>query len=106
MNFFKKVWFIVTVIWKWLVYSSTNADKISLTIKSTFLALIPAIMIVAGLYNIKLDNSILTSFIDEVSAIIIVVGGAITVISGCFGALRKIYTTAVGSNAVINSYRE
>lgn len=105
MNFLKKILNVIVGIWKWLVYSSANAGKISLTIKSLLLSLIPVILMVTKMYNVSIDNAALASFIDQVSAIIIVIGGAITAISACFGALRKIYTTVTGSNDVINTLR-
>jgi hypothetical protein len=89
----------------WLVFSSANADKISLTIKSMLYALIPVALLVLGAYKIQVESAYLSAIIDQIIAVIIVVGGTVTAITAAWGALRKIFTTATGTNAVINSFK-
>lgn len=102
----KKIIEFLKVVWKWLVFSSANAEKISLTVKSILYALIPFILIITQAYRIQIDNAYLTAVIDQIIAIIIIFGGMVTAISAGFGALRKIYTTFTGTNAVVKSLRK
>ena len=103
---FKKILEVLKKIGKWLVFSSSNADKISLTVKGILYALIPAYVLFMGLYDIQTDSAKLSAVIDQIGGIVIVFGGMITAIMAGYGALRKIFTTATGTNAVINSFAE
>lgn len=103
---FIKIFEVLKKIVAWLVFSSTNIEKISLTVKSLLYALIPVALLVLGAYKIKVDNAYLSAIIDQIVGVIIVCGGAVSAIAAAFGALRKIYTTAVGTNVVVNSFRK
>lgn len=102
---FKKIFEVSKKIIAWLVFSSANVEKISLTIKSLLYALIPFTLLILDAYKIKVDNAYITAIIDQIVAVIIVFGGAVTAISAAFGALRKLYTTAKGTNDVVNSFK-
>lgn len=103
---FKKIFEVLKKVGAWLVFSSANADKISLTLKSILYALIPVALLVLGAYKIQVDSAYLSAIIDQIIGVIIVCGLAVTAISGAWGALRKIYTTATGTNAVVNSFKK
>lgn len=102
----KKIFEVSKKVIAWLVFSSANIEKISLTIKSLLYALIPATLLALGAYKIKIDSVYLTAIIDQIIGVIIIFGTMITAISAGFGALRKIYTTATGTNAVLNSFKK
>lgn len=70
--------------WNWLVYSSEDPEKLSLTIKG----LIPFLV----LLNVG-DPIVLNSTADTFTHIIVIVVTAITGIIGAYGALRKIFNT-------------
>jgi hypothetical protein len=98
MNIIKKVWY-------WLKYSSTNAEKISMTFKGIATLVVPIILYVANVYKLNLDSATATTVVDGVSASIIVIGGGIGGVITVIGALRKIWTSANGTNEVIAGFR-
>lgn len=97
----KKYYFMK--FWKWLVKSSANADKWSLTAKATLTGLIPSILYFSGLMNVQLDNELLTQFVNKISEVIVYLGGAVTAIAWIVGFCRKIITSIFGTNDVINN---
>lgn len=101
-----KIWEVIKKIGAWLLFSSVNIDKISLMVKSLLYALIPVALLVFGAYKIQVDSAYLSAIIDQIIGVIIVCGLAITAVSGAWGALRKIFTTATGTNAVVNSFKD
>jgi len=101
----KKIWEFIKKVGTWVIYSSKNVNELSLTIKGLLYAIIPVVLLVLNAYKIQVDNVYLTTIIDQIIAIIIIVGGAITAVATSWGALRKLYTTATGTNAVVNSFK-
>ncbi len=100
----KKIGKVLGFVWKWLVYSSENAQRISLMVKGIGMAIIPAILIVTNMFNVKTDNAQLTLFIDSASTIIIVIGGMIATVVTAIGAIRKIVSSFTGTNDVVATY--
>ena len=98
MNTLKKIWY-------WLKYSSTNAEKISLTFKGIATLVVPIILYIANVYKLNLDSATTTTIVDGVSASIIVIGGFLGTLITAVGAIRKIWTSANGTNEVIAGFR-
>lgn len=90
-------------IWNWLVKSSVNAQRISLTVKGILIGIIPVVMTIAHLANIKVESADLTTLIDAMANLIIVLGSLVSIIAMIWGVIRKIFTTFNGTNAVLNS---
>lgn len=101
-SFFIWIWVALKTIWSWLVYSSVNADKISMTLKGLAVGLIPVIIVVFSLYNVQLESVKLNGIVDSLSDIVFAVSALVSAISVTWGAFRKLWTTVHGTNAVLN----
>jgi len=104
-NIFTKIGKGIKFVWDWLVYSSQNAQNISLMIKSIGLAAIPALLIISNTFNIQLTNEALEVFIQKASEFVIVIGTLVAAIGTVVGAARKIFATLNGTNDVIANYK-
>lgn len=91
-------------IWQWLVKSSADAKKWSLTIKSILYAIIPTAVYFLGLVHIQIGSDALTEVVNMIAELIVVIGGVITAISFTWGLIRKIETTLTGENKVVTSW--
>lgn len=96
---------MIDKIWTWLVYSSANSNKISLSIKGAIGTILVTLSIFAGNINIPLLGEMLNSVVDSGVMVVQVVVGAISAIGMFVGAVRKLYTTFVGSNQVVLGFR-
>lgn len=95
------------LLWRWVVKSSADPEKMSLTIKGLLVLLIPYIltsldMVCAiGQYCISVDESFLKDTVDFIgqSAYLILsfVGAAMTF----WGAIRKVDLTVRGENKTL-----
>lgn len=94
MNILKK-------FWEWLVMSSADAQKISLTVKAFLIGLIPGILFLTNMLNVQFDSETFTGIVEAVAQIIVLLGGLITAIAFVWGAVRKLLTTLTGKNAVV-----
>ena len=82
-------------IFNWLVLSSKNADKVSLTIKGLFASL----AIFSGLLQIPLET-----WTELEAQTVALVGNTALLVSsvvGFYGAVRKVWLTYRGENAVL-----
>jgi len=92
-------------IWNWLVYSSKNAEKYSLTIKglATF---VPSVVAFLALVNINIEANTFLAAIDILAAVVVAFFAMISALYTLTGLIRKLYTTIVGNNAVIIAGRK
>lgn len=91
-------------IFAWIVYSSSNAEKISLTLKGVFVGALPTIIAVAGLANVSLDSEALTQAVNSIATLIQIGGYVVSTVMILVGAVRKVWTSIRGENAVIASF--
>mgnify|MGYP001619359812 CR=1 FL=1 len=97
MNVIKKQLIILTLIkmeylkkiWKWLVYSSANKEKISLTIKGVGLALIPYVAGFAPLIGLNVSG--LPDLVGNVAELVGVLLTGIGLVGVALGLFRKIF---------------
>lgn len=89
----------------WLVKSSADKEKTSLTVKGVLTGLIPVVIVLANLTSVDISNEQLASVIDAISALVFLVSGIVSALMTISGLLRKIYTTITGRNEVINDYK-
>lgn len=93
----------MTKFFSWIILSSRDSEKVSLTVKAFFTGLITVATILAGLSHITLPGDTLTAFADAgvtfVQAILLVVSSIATL----YGLARKLWTSFRGTNAVINN---
>ncbi len=71
-------------VWEWIVYSSANPEKLSLTLK----AIVPFLV----LFGVK-DETVFGGAIDSVVHLISMTGVWITGAVATYGALRKLFYT-------------
>ena len=94
---------MIKKIWTWLVYSSENRDRISLTLKGVFAGLVTVGTVYAGLAHITLPTEQITLFVDAliatVQTLLMVISSLVTV----FGLARKIYYTTTGEHDALNA---
>lgn len=76
---------ILKSIWNWLVFSSADPDKLSLTLK----AAIPFIVFLRYGNQVELGGAI-----DAVTHLVVLLVTCITGAMTAYGALRKVYLTA------------
>lgn len=81
---------IVEKIVTWIVFSSKDPKKISLTVKSALTGLATLVTFYAGLQNIQLPSELLTQAIEAIVQTVQVAFGAIAIIGTAYGFIRKI----------------
>lgn len=89
--------------WAWLVLSSNDPQKVSLTVKSVLTGLATYALFFTGLFHLNVGASDLSVFTDQIATL---VGSVLTIVScitGVYGFIRKIINTMSGRNEVINT---
>jgi hypothetical protein len=92
--------YIVTA-WYWLVFSSTNPERISLTVKAFLTGLLTYSTIVAGFGHVQLPIDLLTQLVDGIVAFVQAALLCVSIGAGIVGLTRKIATTFSDTNQVI-----
>lgn len=91
----------LTSAWHWLVFSSANPQRVSLTLKAFLITLATYTTVLAGFAHIQLPSELITQVINGVvnvtQQLLMLVSTAVTVI----GLVRKIATTFAGTNKVL-----
>lgn len=80
----------------WIIYSSNNSDKLSLTIRGVLVGLIPVVGYVFHGFDF---SPVIENIITFVKALLSLVSISMVV----YGGIRKLWTTYKGTNAVVNS---
>lgn len=81
----------------WVLYSSTNADKISLTVKGAMVAIVPILMHFFPMADLSQLTEGIVMLVQQVL-------GLIATIMLVYGGIRKLVTTVRGTNAVLGSH--
>lgn len=100
-------------VWAWLVYSSANANKYSLTLKGLLGVGVTLALTIIGLFHFSItpeqvngvSDGIMLAFNATMTALSYAVA-AVSAWAAVWGALRKIWTSATGTNQVIASFGE
>jgi hypothetical protein len=72
----------------WIIYSSQDPAKLSLTVKGALTACIPLVIAIFGVvFNIQVDQVALLKMVSQAS---VVLGASLALV----GAVRKVYITA------------
>lgn len=88
----------------WLLLSSKDPAKVSLTLRAGLVAAVSVIIQVSGILQIPIGESDLMVAVD---ALVAFVNGALTLIAlgvTAYAAIRKIWTTIRGNNRVIEIF--
>ncbi len=89
--------------WIWLVYSSANPEKFSMSLKAGATALITYGTVAAGFAHVTLPFELLTQLFDTLIAGVQALLLLISLIVTAQGVWRKIASTVRGTNQVLNS---
>lgn len=88
----------------WLLVSSTDPTKVSLTVKSGLTVAVTALMQVIGLTHLNLgiiDAAFLNTFVNDISTAVLDILMAIGAIGTVVGGITKIWKTFVKSAPVV-----
>lgn len=94
---------MIQKIWNWIVWSSSNPEKISLTIKG-FATFVPALVVLFAFLHIQVTSDTLLAILNDTAIGLSALATFIGVIMSIYGSYRKISTTALGTNQVLNKY--
>lgn len=89
--------------WAWLLLSSSDPEKASLTIKSFGAAAATYIIFFAGLFHKTVGADDLNVLTNNVANFMGIALTAVSSIGAVIGIVRKIFTSLNGTNAVINT---
>ncbi len=99
---------MLRTLYQWVVYSSTNEEKLSLTIQGVAGTIVTGLIFLSGISNLGVPaddfNNLLSLFMAAVHAIFFGLQAILAAVSAwavVWGATRKIWTTVTGTNAVI-----
>jgi hypothetical protein len=87
----------------WIVLSSKDSEKFSLTIKGFGTAFMTLLTVVAGFEHVQLSSADLTAVVDAAVSLLQVVCLAVSTAVTLYGAIRKVVITLKGENAVLNN---
>ncbi len=90
-------------LWQWVVYSSVNSDKISLSVKGILGTIVTVATIVLGLANIHVGSALTSQLIDSVITLIQAWAGLISALVAVGGIVRKIFITVKGQHPAFPS---
>lgn len=89
-------------IWAWLVYSSADSRKLSLTVKGALTSIIPFVIVAGNLTNLQLQNEDLENVVDGIVLVIEAGLGLVAAITFIYGAIRKVWRTLMGEHLGLN----
>lgn len=88
----------------WLVLSSENSQQVSLTIKGVLGGAVTILTIVLGFAHLNVPGpEVFSQLIDMFVGIVQMLLLLVSSVAAIFGLLRKIYSTVIGENAVVNA---
>lgn len=86
---------IIKAMWNWLVKSSADPAKVSLTVKGILTGAIPAIIFIAPSLGLPINSENIGSVTDLISAVVQYILGVIASLVTIYGLFRKIKNTLV-----------
>lgn len=91
-----------TKIYEWIVWSSKNAEKWSLTSKSFITG--SAVIGILTMFKIVLPTEDINSLLDNLVIFVQGLGTVATAAVSAYAIIRKIYRTMAGKNDLLNKY--
>ena len=85
----------------WLLVSSKDPEKLSLTIKGILVGILPVLSAVFGLANVQLGD--LTPIVDAIAAAVQTFIAFVAAAIALYGLVRKVILTLTGSHAGLNA---
>lgn len=88
-------------IFKWLVISSADPKKISLTVKATLMGIIPLAIALSGMADVPLEQNSMQAVATSVAQFVETALTLVSVTLTTAGLIRKVYLSVIGENAVL-----
>lgn len=92
------------LIFDWLLYSSKDPNKYSLTVKGLLTGAVAYAVTVSGIVHVVLPVDQLTTLVDLTGQFVQWGLTGVSLVATIYGAVYKIYTTVAGKNAVVAAY--
>jgi len=92
---------MLKTFWRWLVYSSADANKFSLTVKAVLIGALTFATTLAGFAQVQLPTEQLTVLVDQLIFVLQTFIGLCAGITAVYGAIRKLSLTYLGENAAL-----
>lgn len=89
----------------WIVLSSKDPNKVSLMIKGVLTGVITYVVFFAGVFHLNIAEGDLKTLAESATKIVEVTLTFISLFMSTGGMIRKIYTTAIGTNKVIKEIK-
>lgn len=86
----------------WVIYSSSDPYKTSMTIKGILLGGATYLLFFANLFHVQLPETELNNLIEQIVKAVELLMQIISIFWVIYGSLRKIYLTLVAKNKVLN----
>lgn len=90
----------------WVLISSKDPTKVSLTVKGALLSIVPIFIALSNLTSLKLESEQLTLIVEIVAQFIQAIFGAVSLIVTAYGLVRKIIASLKGENLGYNQYHK
>lgn len=87
---------------EWLVFSSSDASAVSMTVKGFLLGLVPLVAVLLGVAHIKVGSDQLSAAVDGIVSLLQAVLAVVSAVVFLVGVVRKLWSTYKGTNAVLN----
>ena|SRR3990167_892451 len=95
---------IMKKIIAWVLLSSKDPNKVSLTVKGVLTGAVVWIVWWGGLFGLHFDPESLGQIVEVVSTVVQLALTLGSMVATLWGLLRKIWKTAKGTNEVLNQY--
>lgn len=92
-------------VWDWLVWSSADPEKLSLTVKGVLAGIGTLITVVIGVANVHLPEgapALLTQIVDATVLAVQAIAGAVSALAAVYGLARKLLITFKGWHWAFN----
>ncbi len=93
---------MLKTIWVWIVRSSADPEKLSLTVKGLG-ALVPSLIAIAALVHVNVNPESVLALLDILAQWVALAATVISGIVTLYAATRKVARTVLGSNRAMNT---
>lgn len=88
---------------QWIFLSSNDAEKLSTMIKG-LAGFIPTAVLFLSFIHLNVEPGTLQALIDALVTTVTAIGALVSGFYVLYGAARKVYTSIVGTNDVVNTH--
>jgi len=88
-------------IFTWLMVSSKDTEKLSLTVKGVLIGAVTYIVFFAGIFHFNVDQGDLNSLANQLADIVKMTLSLVSAVATTVGLIRKIYLSLTGKNKAL-----